>query len=294
MSEKTVLYQITPDCDMLMNCYVIKTKCGKLIVIDGGGAGSEANNGYLYKKLQEISGCEHPVIDAWFLSHMHDDHTNEFILISNDKEKEITVKKVYMNFTSKKFMESSEGGHFAYLYDKLVSGYDRFFSDGAFEKAGGKTAFEGDVIEIDGVKIEIMLTVSDEEKEKNINDTSMIFRMYIDSQSILFLGDGHLEVSERLIEKYCAELKSDIVQMAHHGQNGVTFDVYKAVSPKLCLWPTPIWVYENKQGIYQTTEVRRFMMDMGVKHHIVAGVDLTKSLTFPVDFDALSENDITP
>ena len=40
---------------MLMNCYAIKTKNGKLIVIDGGGAGSEKNNGYLYKKLQEIS-----------------------------------------------------------------------------------------------------------------------------------------------------------------------------------------------------------------------------------------------
>ena len=294
MCKLPVLYQITPDCDMLMNCYAIKTKNGKLIVIDGGGAGSEKNNGYLYKKLQEISGEESPTVDAWFLSHMHDDHTNEFIIIGNDESKKITVKNVYMNFASREFMKSSEGGHFAYLYDGIISAYDRFFGKGAFEKANGKTAFEGDIIEIDGIKIEIMLTVSDEEKEKNINDTSMIFRAYIDGQSILFLGDGHVEVSERLIEKYGDALKSDIVQMAHHGQNGVTFEVYKTVSPKLCLWPTPIWVYENKQGIYQTTEVRRFMMDMGVKYHIVAGVDLTRSLTFPVDFETLSENDITP
>lgn len=294
MTATPVLYQITPDCDMLMNCYVIKTAGGHLIVIDGGGAGSEKNNGYLYKKLQEISGSECPVIDAWFLSHMHDDHTNEFIIIGNDESKKITVKKIYMNFASRQFMQSSEGGRFYYLYDGIISAYDRFFGAGAFEKVNGKTAFEGDVIEIDGVKIEIMLTVSDEEKEKNINDTSMIFRAYIEGQTVLFLGDGHIEVSERLMEKYGESLKSDIVQMAHHGQNGVTFEVYKTVCPKLCLWPTPIWVYENKQGIYQTTEVRRFMMDMGVKHHIVAGVDLTQSLSFPVDFESLPENDITP
>ncbi len=294
MTTTPVLYQITPDCDMLMNCYVIKTAGGHLIVIDGGGAGSEKNNGYLYKKLQEISGEDCPTIDAWFLSHMHDDHTNEFIIIGNDKTKNITVKNVYMNFASREFMKSSEGGHFYYLYDGIVSAYDRFFGTGAFEKANGKTAFEGDIIEIDGVRFEIMLTVSDDEKENNINDTSMIFKVYINGQNILFLGDGYLEVSERLIEKYGDALKSDIVQMAHHGQNGVTFDVYKTVCPKLCLWPTPIWVYENKQGIYRTTEVRRWMMDMGVKYHIVAGVDLTQSLTFPVDFESLSENDITP
>ena len=79
-----LLYQITPDSIMLMNCYVIKTKNDKIIVIDGGGVASE-NCGYLYKELQKISGKEVPEIDAWFFSHMHDDHMNGVIeLIAPD------------------------------------------------------------------------------------------------------------------------------------------------------------------------------------------------------------------
>ena len=85
-----------------------------------------------------------------------------------------------------------------------------------------------------------------------------------------------------------------MVQMAHHGQNGVSKEAYEKIAPTLCLWPIPIWVYQNAQGVYQTTEVRNWMAAMGVKYHLVAGVDLTQSLTFPVDFSTLEEFDIEP
>ena len=54
-TAKNVLYQVTPNADMLMNCYIIKTKSNKLIVIDGGGAGSPAANGYLYLDDMDLS-----------------------------------------------------------------------------------------------------------------------------------------------------------------------------------------------------------------------------------------------
>ena len=292
--ENPVLYQIAPDKNMLLNCYVIKTATGKLIVIDGGGAGSDINSGYLYKKLQEISGEKEPVIEAWFLSHMHDDHVKEFTLIGTNKRKKMTVNNVYFNFPSREFMNTSEGGKYAFLYDELEQSYDRFMGKGEFAKTNAKTAFEGDVIDIDGIKFEILMTVTDEEKETNINDTSMIFRVTIEGQTILFLGDAYLFQSQRLIDKYGDDLKSDMVQMAHHGQNGVSKEAYEKIAPTLCLWPIPIWVYQNAQGVYQTTEVRNWMAAMGVKYHLVAGVDLTQSLTFPVDFSTLEEFDIEP
>lgn len=37
-------------------------------------------------------------------------------------------------------------------------------------------------------------------------------------------------------------LKCDIVQVAHHGQNGVGYEVYKALRPSVALWPTPVAV----------------------------------------------------
>lgn len=292
--QAPVLYQIAPDQNMLLNSYVIKTSSGKLIVIDGGGAGSPGKSGYLYNKLQEISGQEEPVVEAWFLSHMHDDHVTEFTIVGTNRRKKMSVNNIYMNFPSREFMNTAEGGKFAYLYDDIEAAYDKFIGKGEFEKTNGKNVFEGDIIDIDGIKFEILLTVSDKETEPNINDTSLIFRVEIEGQTVLFLGDAHLVQSSRLIEKYGDDLKSDMVQMSHHGQNGVTRAAYEKIAPTLCLWPTPIWVYKNADGIYQTTAVRNWMMDMGVKYHLVAGVSLTQSLTFPVDFSTLEENDITP
>lgn len=291
---KNMLYQVTPNADMLMNCYVLKTKNNKLIVIDGGGAGSPQVNGYLYEELQRISGKKVPVIEAWFLSHMHDDHVNEFVLIGNDPEKEIIVKNIYFNFPSRDFMQRTENGNFYRFYDEIKTAYDRFLGEGAFEKTKGKNVFEGDVIDIDGVKFDILLTATDEETETNINDTSIIFRTTIDGQTVLFLGDAYIPQGQRLLEKYGNDLKSDIVQMAHHGQNGVDKNVYEAINPQLCLWPAPKWVFDNPSGTLRSFEVRQWMIDIGVKHHIVAGLHKTQALTFPVDFNSLKEVDITP
>ena len=283
-----VLYQIAADQNMLQNCYLIKTRHDKYILIDGGGAGS-TNTNYLANTLRELTGTTQIEIEAWFLSHMHDDHVTEFVLLSQHPRAKVTVNNVYMNFPSREFMNTSEQGRFGYLYDDIQGAYDHFIGEGEFEKTNGKTAFTGDVFDIDGVKIEILMTVTDEETESNINDTSMIFKVTIEGQTILFLGDAYIPEGNRLLAQYGEDLKCDIVQMAHHGQNGVTKEVYAAIDPTLCLWPTPIWVFENNSGIYQTDEVRSWMADMGVKYHIVAGQHLTQSLSFPVDFDALEE-----
>ncbi len=289
-----VLYQIAPDVNMLLNCYVIKTKNGKLIVIDGGGAGSPDSNGYLYGQLQKISGRKIPEIEAWILTHLHDDHVNEFIIIANDESKKIKVKNIYLNAPSRQFMQRAENGRFAYLYDDVKKAYDIFTESGAFDKIHGKSVFKGDVINIDGITLEILLTVSDECTEDNINDTSLIFRADIEGQTVLFLGDAYIPEGNRLLDEYGVGIKSDVVQMAHHGQNGVTRQVYETVEPKICLWPTPIWVYNNADGIYQTTLVRQWMTDMGVKYHYIASKGLIQTLSFPIDYSTLEENDISP
>ena len=291
-----VLYQLGPDNKMLMMGYVIKTRNNKFIVIDGGGVGKKSK-GYLLSALQEITGQEVPEIEAWFLTHLHDDHVTEFCDLTSyyDEELgEIKIKNVYFNFPSMDFMERAEAGKYAYLRNDVKRGYDRIKGAGEFDRINGKNIFEGDTIEIDGVKFDILLTGTDAEQETTINDTSVIFRVTIDNQTILFLGDAYIPEGQRLLEKYGDALKSDIVQMAHHGQSGVEKDVYEAIDPTLCLWPTPEWVYNNTNGNLQTLEVRQWMMDMGVKYHMISGVDFTQYLNLPVDFSKLKERDITP
>ena len=295
MKEKVAqLYQISPDLCMLMNCYVIKTVSGKVIVIDGGGVQTrEETSGYLYEELKRICGKDVPEIEAWFLSHLHDDHVTEFCKIVNDENKPVSVKNVYFNFPDYKFFEQVEGGRFTYLYRDVESAYDKLFGVGAFAKCDGKTASEGDVIDIEGLKIKVLLVYSAELAPNCINDTSMIFSVEAGGQKILFLGDAFIAQGNQLLEKYGEKLESCIVQMSHHGQNGVTEEVYKAINPRFCLWSAPDWVFDNWNGNLNTFETRKWMENIGAKYHFITGRHKTQSVGLPVDFDSLCEEDIS-
>ena len=88
-----------------------------------------------------------------------------------------------------------------------------------------------------------------------------------------------VQAGNQLVAEYAnnpGALQADIVQMAHHGQQGVGRNVYEVVKPTICLWPTPIWLWENNNGgglnsgNWRTLEVRGWMRQLGVKTHVVA------------------------
>ena len=98
-------------------------------------------------------------------------------------------------------------------------------------------------------------------------------------RKILFLGDMGVQAGNQLVADYAnnpGALRADIVQMAHHGQQGVGRNVYEMVKPEICLWPTPLWLWENNNGgglnsgNWRTLEVRGWMRQLGVKTHVVA------------------------
>jgi hypothetical protein len=70
--------------------------------------------------------------------------------------------------------------------------------------------------------------------------------------------------------------------MSHHGQTGSTREFYERIAPKICLYPTPIWLWENNyyacfnpetrvKGIFTTPETRRWMEELGVELSCVDG-----------------------
>ena len=60
----------------------------------------------------------------------------------------------------------------------------------------------------------------------------MVFKLKVNNKSILFLGDTGEESSDKLVKEYGKKLKSDIVQVAHHGQQGATEELYKMKKAK--------------------------------------------------------------
>ena len=69
------------------------------------------------------------------------------------------------------------------------------------------------------------------------NDTTTVTRMTLGGETVMWLGDGQDLVSNTLCFRYGGYLKSDIVQVAHHGGWGCSIAVYALVEAETVLWP---------------------------------------------------------
>ena len=116
---------------------------------------------------------------------------------------------------------------------------------------------ENDIIDIDNLRCKILRVANPEIKESPSvgNEASMVFKFMMkknnntfSDKTIIFLGDSYLEASKEILNNHYDELNSYAVQMAHHGQNGVSKEVYDAIDPKICFYNCPKWLYDNDNG----------------------------------------------
>lgn len=266
---RTTLYMLPEQSTTQMMSYVIQTKEGKMIVVDGG---KRADAGYLYQKLVELSG-QPPRIEAWFLTHPHPDHI-EAILELFQEHKPMEVGGVYSHFLDYDFYME---GHGTEGYE-LDSGVLKEFED--FRKEHGdicKNLEKGQEIIIGSVSAHILhvpqVLIAQGDR---FNNSSVVIRMEVEGKRVLFVGDLGLEGGEQVLSEVSPEeLCTDYMQMAHHGQNGVGREFYEAAAPKVCMWNTPDWLWNNDAGggydtgPFKTIEVRQWMQELGVQEHLI-------------------------
>ena len=103
----------------------------------------------------------------------------------------------------------------------------------------------------------------------------MVIKMETKKNSILFLGDTGVESGNKLLDNQKEKLKVNILQMAHHGQQGVSKEIYEYIKPKICLWPTPDWLWINDSGHgedsgpWKTKETRKWIEELNVNKNII-------------------------
>ena len=93
-------------------------------------------------------------------------------------------------------------------------------------------------------------------------------------------------------DSYCCFTVLPCVCTAHHKQTQIVLirlirthlagdlaliveeELYQEISPEVCLWPTPDWLWDNVQdgvagaGSYKTPIVRGWMVTLGVKKNL--------------------------
>lgn len=260
-NEHTIeLTQLSDHSTRQMMGYILKTKNNKIIVIDGGTIDDTEN---LVEQINKHGGK----VDAWFLTHLHDDHLGAFSNIANDKQ--IQIEKIYCSFNEYSWYEENEPSRAEFSKQIL----EILKQDNIKDKVE-EVSLNQD-INIDDVKIEILGIKNPEITENAGNEQSMVVKFDTGKTTFLVLGDTGIKSSEKLLKTQKEKLKSDIVQMAHHGQNGATKELYEQINPTICMWPTPEWLWNNDSGEgkgsgpWKTLETRQWMEELKVKKNYV-------------------------
>ena len=254
------LTQLQDNSSRQMMGYIMKTSTGKVIVIDGGLNEDEPN---LVKHIQELGNK----VDVWFITHPHEDHASAIIKVI--EETDIQIEKIYYTMNEIEWYKEYE--------PKRAEEAERFYNALQNERVKGKTeeVTLNQIINIDFIKCEILGVKNPEITNNGFNNSSMVIKMNLPKSSILFLGDTGEESGDKLLNTQKDKLKSDIVQVAHHGQSGAKESLYKEINPRICLWPTPEWLWNNDSGggkgsgPWTTLETRQWMKNLGVKIHVI-------------------------
>lgn len=262
MQNTVTLTQLAGQSSRQMMGYLLRTKNGKLIVIDGG---TKEDAIQLLEQIQENGGK----VDAWFLTHAHDDHVGAFTQIINTTNT-IEIGNIYVSTNDLTWYEEQEPLRAEFTKEFLQTLDRKDLKEKVIQPSLNQK------IEIDGIQVEILGIKNPEITENAGNEQSMVIKFKVGNKSILILGDTGIKSSEKLIKTQRKKLKSDIVQMAHHGQAGATKQLYEMIQPTICLWPTPEWLWNNDvgkekgMGPWKTLETRTWMEELKVKKNYVA------------------------
>ena len=243
-----------------MMAYIIDTPEGGCIVIDGGTPERECAE-HLYSELARRGKR----VDLWFITHAHSDHLGALLYLLERGGFDIDIGKLIFAFPDNSWLATKEEWDINQRFLQLV----------AASGVSVETPAAGSSYKSGSVEIEVLCVPVDYESYPQINPTGVILKAHFPENDVLFLGDFDRN-SEENYKKYfdITKLRCDIVQMAHHGQRGVSLGFYRLIMPKYCLYTAPDWLWENNhyrsnnpetrgKGPFTIFETRGWMEELG-------------------------------
>ena len=174
------VWQLPNQAPAQMMSYVLRTRSGNLIIIDGG---RDSDAGYLKQFIRERGG----EVKAWFITHPHDDHIGALTSILLNPEG-IAPGTLYASLPDTEWMERAGDTDRSYtaLKDALQQ-----------TNRPVKALTLGETIEVDGICIRVLGIHNPEILQNPINNSSVVLRVHDEWKSVLFLADLGMEGGEK-------------------------------------------------------------------------------------------------
>lgn len=258
---------------------IVQNSDGSYIIFDGGNTNTSDKVDLLnFLKDNNPNGGK-PVIAGWFVTHAHGDHinlTNDFL---DSYSKEIDLRMVGYNFPDWENISMSweeSQGYDAMSLGTLAIKFQNIIKT-KYPDTETWVVHTGQVMEFPGVSMTVLYTPEDLATTSSThygglkpdgsvvfgsgNHTCTAYRLVLNEQtSAIILGDSESELCKWMNEVYGKSMKSDILQVTHHGFNGGDLKYYQAIDPDYCFWACNDEQFQNQTKSY---DFNQFLLNIG-------------------------------
>ena len=260
-------------------CIIFKLADGRFFIIDAGIGGKYSDSrkwigsssGWIYATLAEHADDPKNIkVAGWLITHVHSDHAGGLYDMalgyhgSTDKGKHTVMPKEAKNYIKIENIiynqpATTKFGRTGWM-TTIING---FGVKNVIKAHPGQVFHYADLtITIYGAQ-DLMLEKSG--SSGDLNDFSLVARTEFNGKTALFLGDSDTIPNPRLAEVYKTALKSDILQLAHHGYGDTgDADVNSYCNPSMVLWVVANRDQRSGAKINVNTSIASLS---GVKHY---------------------------
>ena len=223
---------------------VFQCEDGSFVIVDGGADGEENRQvlwNYLVSRLP--AGETKPRV-TWIITHIHGDHIGMIPTFLAEHRNDMILSLAayrFPNFESTKF-QSEETGNYNQIANDLAQAFA-----GNFPQTPVWSFNTGDQLLLPGGKIEFLYTHPNMYPTDLswVNDSSSVFCVTLAGKTTMVFGDAENLESYQIYKVYGSTLKSDVMQVPHHGAGTSSWALYSAVDPSICLWSVSKEKFEN-------------------------------------------------
>lgn len=251
LSKEYLVTQYPDASGVQATCYTIENE-NTFILIDGGWAENEA-------ALRGIIADHDDHVDAWIISHPHQDHAGAFNRIYADP-KGITIDAIYDNGFDYDFIESV-----GEPYDDIT--VMETFHQLTQDAPNLTHLHRGDTFSISGLRFDIynayddqvLSTVGDEKDYQN--NASLLFKVSSAENSMLFCSDIKYDMDAFLSEQTKDRLACDYVQVGHHGNWSFSNEFYESTGASVFFLDAPASLTDNEN--FPACELKQTLLQEG-------------------------------
>lgn len=274
--------------------YLFRLGDGRFLVVDGG-YGTEECAVQLYDTLKELAPDPARIeIACWIFTHGHIDHVGAFQVFASKYAKDASV--TVQSFMHNMCLTEEQAAYFpTRTWEKTLADMEAYYPN-----ASVYIPLTGQTHHFANAELEILFTMPDFMPKRIENEAdateadplmgdaniqSVVFRINLNGSSVLIMGDTTTVCCDEMSDRYGSYLKSDYVQMAHHGieddrprARNATKEIYGLIDPSYALLPCL-----GEQVSYKMRlAVNRYLLELiGGERNLICSGTYSQNIVFP-------------